>query len=195
VHHRFVVVASEQRVGCRQGRLGLAFFVDDRQIQPSFTLTVGDTTTLPPLEPGSAPRIMSSWRCASMRTISRFCTVRLTSPMCPAMRLPGNTLLGSWFWPVDPGLLCDTELPCVARLEEKLWRLMTPAKPLPMVVPLTSTFCPTLKMFTPTLEPGWSSAACSALMRNSLSTEPASVPALAKWPAAGLMTRIGRRRP
>ena len=48
------------------------------------------------------------------------------------MRLPGNTLLGDWFWPVEPGLLCDTELPWLARLEEKWWRLMTPAKPLPM---------------------------------------------------------------
>ena len=24
-------------------------------------------------------------------------TVRLASPMCPGMRLPGNTLLGLWF--------------------------------------------------------------------------------------------------
>ena len=48
------------------------------------------------------------------------------------MRLPGNTLLGSCFWPVEPGLLCETELPWLARFDEKWWRLMTPAKPLPM---------------------------------------------------------------
>ena len=27
------------------------------------------------------------------------------------MRLPGNTSPGLWFWPVEPGLLCETELP------------------------------------------------------------------------------------
>ncbi len=123
--------------------------------------------------------------------------VRCASPMWPAMRLPGKTLLGLWFWPVEPGFLCDTELPWVARFEEKLWRLMTPANPLPCVVPLTSTFCPTVKMSAPTVLPGCSDDACSSLTRNSFNTEPASTPALAKWPgrrldhAAGTAPAVG----
>jgi hypothetical protein len=48
--------------------------------------------------------------------------------------------------PMEPAELCDTELPWEARLEEKLCRMMAPAKPLPIEVPLTSTFWPTLKM-------------------------------------------------
>ena len=40
------------------------------------------------------------------------------------MRLPGNTRPGLWFWPVEPGLLCETELPWLARLDEKWWRLI-----------------------------------------------------------------------
>ena len=28
------------------------------------------------------------------------------------MRLPGNTRPGLWFWPVEPGTRCETELPC-----------------------------------------------------------------------------------
>ena len=45
--------------------------------------------------------------------------------------------------PIEPGALCETELPWVARFDEKWWRLIAPAKPLPIVTPVTSTFCPT----------------------------------------------------
>ena len=40
----------------------------------------------------------------------------------------------------------------------KLWRLITPAKPLPSVVPCTSTICPTLNISTPILPPTLRSA-------------------------------------
>src|SRR5256886_1312084 len=83
------------------------------------TLTAGRTTTSRPLEPGTEPLTSRSWRPASTRTISRFRIVRRTSPRWPAMRLPGNTRAGLWFWPVEPGLLCEIELPWLARLEEK----------------------------------------------------------------------------
>ncbi len=48
-------------------------------------------------------------------------------------------LPGSWRWPVEPCERCDTDTPWVASRPRKLWRFMTPAKPLPMVVPVTST--------------------------------------------------------
>jgi len=44
--------------------------------------------------------------------------------------------------PMEPGARVVIELPCEARLELKLWRLIAPAKPLPMERPVTSTFCP-----------------------------------------------------
>src|SRR5467141_1749584 len=83
------------------------------------TLTAGRTTTSRPLEPGTEPLTSRSCLSASTRTISRFRIVRRTSPRWPAMRLPGNTRAGLWFWPVEPGLLCEIELPWVARLDEK----------------------------------------------------------------------------
>ena len=54
----------------------------------------------------------------------------------PAMRLPGNTRPGSCAMPIEPGVLCERELPCDARFELKLWRLITPEKPRPLVVPV-----------------------------------------------------------
>jgi hypothetical protein len=64
---------------------------------------------------------------------------------------------GVWFWPIEPGARCDSELPWVASWVRKLWRLTAPAKPLPMVVPVTSTFCPASNMSTlssaPTSDP------------------------------------------
>ena len=73
------------------------------------------------------------------------------------MRLPGKTRPGSCAMPIEPGLLCESELPCEARFDEKWWRLITPAKPLPIVVPCTSTFWPTLKMSTLSSPPTLSS--------------------------------------
>ena len=59
--------------------------------------------------------------------------------MWPDMRLPLNTRPGVWRWPMEPGARCDTELPWVFMPPAKLWRFMVPAKPLPTVVPVTST--------------------------------------------------------
>ena len=67
----------------------------------------------------------------------------VTSPMWPVMLLPGNTRPGSCAIEIEPGTLCERLLPCDARCELKLWRLMVPAKPLPIEVPCTSTFWPT----------------------------------------------------
>src|SRR5882672_753969 len=111
------------------------------------------------------------------------------------MRLPGNTRPGSCAIPVEPGLLVESELPWLARLEEKWWRLITPAKPLPCETPETSTICPTLKMSTPTLPPSLKFASSLSGTRNSRKTCPASVEALARWPAAALLMRDARRLP
>ncbi len=75
----------------------------------------------------------------------RFSIVRRTAPMWPDMRLPGNTRPGVWRWPIEPGARCDTESPCDAWPPAKWWRLIVPAKPLPIVVPVTSTIWPALK--------------------------------------------------
>ena len=68
--------------------------------------------------------------------------------MWPDMRLPLNTRPGVWRWPMEPGARCDTELPWVFMPPAKLWRFMVPAKPLPTVVPVTSTIWPALNMST-----------------------------------------------
>ena len=103
------------------------------------------------------------------------------------MRLPGNTRPGSWRWPVEPCVRVVIELPCVSRLEEKWWRLMTPAKPLPMVVPCTSTVCPTLKISTPILPPTFSSASSLASARNSLQRVARFHRRLGEVPGEGLL--------
>ena len=98
--------------------------------------------TQPPFEPGTAPLTMIRPRSLSVRTTCRFWVVTRTAPMWPAIFLPLNTLPGSWHWPVEPWLRWLTDTPCDARRPPKLCRFMPPAKPLPMVVPATSTNCP-----------------------------------------------------
>ena len=91
--------------------------------------------------------------------------------------------------------MCERLLPCDARCELKLCRLMVPAKPLPIDVPCTSTFWPAANSVTGTVAPGLYWAATSAGTRNSLRISPASTPALARWPASGLVTREALRLP
>ena len=47
-------------------------------------LTAGVTITLPPGAPGIAPLTMMRLRSASMRAMTKFCTVRVTSPRWPS---------------------------------------------------------------------------------------------------------------
>ena len=46
--------------------------------------------------------------------------VRFTLPRWPDMRLPGNTRPGSCAMPIEPELLCESELPCEARFEREV---------------------------------------------------------------------------
>ena len=63
----------------------------------------------------------------STRTTLSVCTVRVTLPYWPAIRLPGNTRPGSCAIEIEPGTLCERLLPCDARCELMWWRLMVPA--------------------------------------------------------------------
>ena len=83
-------------------------------------------------------------------------------------------------------MLCERELPCDARFELKLWRVITPEKPRPFVVPVTSTSWPTSNVSTPTTSPGLNFASSSVVTWNSFSMSPASTPAFARWPAMRL---------
>ena len=94
--------------------------------------------------------------------------VLVTSPRWPDIFLPGNTRPGSCAIEIEPGTLCERLLPCDARCDLKLWRLIVPVKPLPIEVPCTSTSWPTANTPTGTWAPGLYSAATSAATRNSL---------------------------
>ena len=98
-----------------------------------------------PLWPGTEPLTNSRPRIGSVRTISRFCWVRLRAPMCPAIFLFLNTRPGSWRLPVEPCERCDSDTPWVARRPPKFQRFMAPAKPLPWVTPEMSTIWPAMK--------------------------------------------------
>ena len=115
----------------------------------------------PPSAPGTQPLTSSRPRSLSTRTTGSVCTVRVTLPYWPAMRLPGNTRPGSCAIEIEPGVLCERELPCDARFELKLWRVITPVKPRPLVVPVTSTSWPTANVSTPTTSPGLNFASSS----------------------------------
>src|SRR5262249_13930398 len=105
----------------------------------STRFTASRTSTQPPLAPGTAPRMSKRPRSLSVSTTSRFCVVTRTSPMWPAIFLPLNTLPGSWRWPVEPWLRWVTDTPWLARRPAKFQRFIGPWKPLPWLVPVTST--------------------------------------------------------
>ena len=71
----------------------------------------------------------------------------------------------------------------------KWWRLIVPEKPLPIVVPWTSTRWPTANTPIGTCAPALYSAATASATRNSWTISPATTPAFARWPASGLLTR------
>ncbi len=68
------------------------------------------------------------------------------------MRTPLKTRDGVAEAPMDPGLrtLCE---PCETGPREKLWRLMVPWKPLPMLIPATLTLSPGWNVSTVTDSP------------------------------------------
>ena len=63
-------------------------------------------------------------------------------PYWPAIFMPLNTRAGVAHAPIEPGERCFLWLPCDAPWPEKLWRFITPEKPLPLLMPVTSTRSP-----------------------------------------------------
>ena len=84
---------------------------------------------VPPFAPGTAPRTSSSWRarrCERCRG-SAWCASR--RPDGRSIRLPGTPGPDPAPCRSEPGALCEIELPCEARFELKLWRLIDRRSP------------------------------------------------------------------
>src|SRR5690606_26147128 len=138
------------------------------------------TTTVPPLGPGTAP-LMSSRPCsASTAWTRRFWVVWRTLPIRPAIFRPLKTRAGVAAPPIAPGLRWLRCAPWEAPAPAKPCRFITPAVPLPLVVPTTSTNWPAEKMSTDSSWPGSYSAASS--VRTSATWRRGVTSALAKWP-------------
>jgi hypothetical protein len=118
----------------RQHLLGLGLVEADRGADPD----------RPRVGARDGPLTRSSPCSASILTTSRLRTVTRSSPMCPAMRLPlarpppKPRLEQSE--PIEPGERCLRSVPCEANMPLKWWRFITPWKPLPLLVPITSTY-------------------------------------------------------
>src|SRR5262249_30603139 len=155
--------------------------------------TASFTSTQLPLTPGTAPPSRIRPLSLSVSTTSRFWVVTCSAPICPAIFLPLNTLPGSWRWPVEPWLRCTTETPWVARRPWKFQRFMAPWKPLPWLVPITSTICPLTKWSAVISAP--TSIRFSGLTRNSASLRLGSTLATAKPCRSERVKRLALRRP
>lgn len=70
--------------------------------------------------------------------------------------------------PIEPTLRVLPLPPCVLRWRLKLWRLIVPAKPLPLLIPVASTASPTVNSVTSHTPPTLVSPSSST--RNSLSS-------------------------
>src|SRR5690606_11389633 len=169
-------LAAEDLVGNRQRLLAVV----DGKFHRHAPLLVGRTITSPPGAPGTAPLIAIRPRSASTLTTSRPWVLCWTEPMWPDIFLPGNTRPGVCRWPIEPGARCDSEVPWVASPILKFQRLIVPWKPLPLVMPWTSTIWPTSKMSALISPPTLKSPILSASTRSSHRPRPASTLALAR---------------
>src|SRR5215213_5500455 len=151
-----------------------------------FRLTASRISTQPFSLPGTEPLIRRRPRSASDWTTSRLCVVTRSLPSWPAIFLFLNVLPGDCRCPVEPRLRCETDTPWLARRPPKLCRFMPPAKPLPMLVPVISTYWPGTKCAAVISAPIATSA--SSETRNSANFDFGSTFAAAKWPRCGLVT-------
>src|SRR3954453_16864218 len=104
--------------------------------------TASRTSTMRPRVPGPAPLTSSSPFTASTAWTVRFRTVVRSWPIRPAIRMPLKTRDGVEEAPIETGFRGLRGEPWLGGTPLKLWRFMTPAVPLPMLVPTTSTFAP-----------------------------------------------------
>ena len=111
--------------------------------------------------------------------------------MRPGPLMPLNTREGVAEAPIEPGArtLCE---PCDFGPALKLWRLMVPAKPLPLLLPATFTRWPTSNDSTVTVSPIVSSPASS---RNSTSVRSGGALAFFRCPSSGLVSAFSRTEP
>ena len=82
------------------------------------------------------------------------------------MRMPLITRDGYDEAPIEPGARWNIE-PCVAAPPAKWWRLTTPWKPWPLLVPMTSTRSPWLNIAPTTI--GRPASGCSRAVRHATS--------------------------
>ena len=105
--------------------------------------------------------------------------------------MPLNTRDGVAEAPIEPGArtLCE---PWDFGPAWKLWRLIVPAKPLPLPLPATLTSWPTSKFSTVTVSPTVSSPASS---RNSTRWRIGGAPAFLRCPSSALVSAFSRTEP
>src|SRR5690606_1733229 len=147
----------------------------------------------PPLGPGTAPLTSSRFRSGWTSWMVRFWTVWRTPPIRPAIRVPLKTRAGVAHAPMAPGERCLRSTPWEPRSPWKPCRFITPAKPLPLVRPVTSTSWPGANRSTATSWPSVYSLA--SVVRSSTRCRRGATPALAKWPDSGLLTLRGSIAP
>ena len=87
--------------------------------------------------------------------------------------------------PIEPGARWNIE-PCVASPPAKWWRFTTPWKPWPLLVPMTSTRSPWVKIDTSTWSPAFGASAPALRRWTSRRTRVGGTLAFLKWPAVGL---------
>ena len=98
--------------------------------------------------PGTAPRTMRRFRSPSTFSTRSLRTVTRRLPMWPGMRLPLTTRPGNVPAPMEPGARSRSFWPWDLGPPAKLWRFITPWKPRPLVVEVTSTRSPSWNWVT-----------------------------------------------
>src|SRR5436190_4586702 len=109
------------------------------------------------------------------------------------MRTPLKTRPGVAHAPIEPGERCLRSTPWLLFKPEKPCRFITPAKPLPLVRPVTSMTWPGANASTVTSWPRVYSLA--SVVRSSTRCRRGATSAFAKWPVFGLFTLRGSIAP
>src|SRR6202035_3712243 len=138
------------------------------------------TTTSPPRGPGIAPLMRSRFLSPSTACTVRLCTVVRSAPIRPAILTPLKTRPGVAHAPIEPGERCLRWVPCEAERPLKWCRFMTPAKPLPLDLPVTSTRWPAANSSAVSSCPSVYSEAPS--VRISAMYRRGVTPAFSNWP-------------
>src|SRR6185437_9293578 len=138
-------------------------------------LTESRSRTTEPRAPGTAPLTSTSSRSGSADTTSRLRAVTCWPPIRPAMRVPLNTRDGVAQAPMEPGTRWALWFPWEAPCPLKLCRFIPPAKPLPLLTAMASTFSPAVHRSAVSSWP--TSYWLMSARRSSTSFRPGSTPA------------------